>query len=84
MTKPITAEQFDEMFDAGEDITPYLDMDSVQMNPPLDTNPKRINVDFPSWIVKSLDKEADRYGISRQALIKVWITERLDRELSKA
>lgn len=84
MTKPITTEEFDRLFDAEEDITPYIDMTSLGMNPPLDTSPKRVNVDFPEWIVDSLDREANRYGISRQALIKVWVTERLDQELAKA
>jgi len=71
------AEEFDEMFDRGEDITPYLDFTKIRRP---DLEPRRVNVDFPAWMVKSLDREANRLGITRQALIKVWIAERLERK----
>ena len=55
-------------FEAGESVLDYFD-----------TKPKRVNVDFPNWTVQRLDQEAQRVGISRQALIKVWIAERLEK-----
>ena len=70
------AEELDEMFDHGEDITPYLDLTKIRRP---NQEPRRVNVDFPVWMVNSLDREAKRLGITRQALIKVWIAERLER-----
>ncbi len=71
----MTAEELDELFDKGEDITPYLDMSTVTKN---NTKTRKVNVDFPEWIINSLDLEAKKIGISRQAIIKVWIAERLE------
>ena len=77
MKKPsITVEEFDAKFDAGEDILPYLDLASAK-RPGLEQ--RRVNVDFPDWMVQSLDREARRMGVSRQAVIKFWIAERLNR-----
>ena len=74
-THKISAEEFDRIFDEGEeDIIQYLDM-STARHPGLEA--KRVNVDFPNWMVNSLDKQAKRLGIARQALIKMWIAERL-------
>ena len=71
----MTAEQLDEIFDKGEeDILPYLDL-SKAVRP--GHQAKRVNVDFPSWMVVRLDREAERLGVPRQSLIKVWIAERL-------
>lgn len=70
------AEELDEMFDRGDDITPYLDPTKIRRP---NQEPRRVNVDFPVWMVNSLDREAKRLGVTRQALIKVWIAERLDR-----
>jgi hypothetical protein len=67
------AEEFDRKFDRGEDITGYLDL--TQMRRP-NLEPKRVNVDFPSWMVDSLDREAKRVGVTRQSVI--WIAERLE------
>lgn len=68
------AEAFDKAFDNGDDVSKYL-------NFPKATRPgreqKRVNVDFPVWMIQSLDKEAQRLGVPRQAVIKVWIAERL-------
>ena len=54
-----------------------------EFNPGSETRPnrpaKRVNVDFPEWVVRELDKEARRVGVTRQAIIKTWIVERLDR-----
>jgi hypothetical protein len=67
--KKITSNELDRRFDRGESIIEYVDQDSGIF---------RVNVDFPAWTVAALDQEATRLGISRQALIKVWIAERLD------
>ena len=73
--KTISTEEFDRLFDEGEDITPYLDMSSLR-RPGLEA--KRVNVDFPQWMVARLDAEAKRRGVTRQALIKMWLADRLD------
>ena len=70
------ASELDRKFDAGEDITADLDL-SAARRPGL--RPRRVNVDFPSWMVESLDREARRLGVTRQAVIKLWIAERLAR-----
>jgi hypothetical protein len=73
--KTITAEEFDRIFDEGkEDITQYLDLENIR-RPGL--APKRVNVDFPAWMVNAMDREANRIGITRQAFIKVVVAERL-------
>jgi len=68
------AEEFDKKFDNGEDLTDYLDLENAK-RPGLEQ--KRVNVDFPIWMIKSLDKEAKRLGVTRQSIIKIWIAERL-------
>ncbi len=70
------ATELDQRFDAGEDISDVIDWGSARR---IYQEPRRVNVDFPAWMVTSMDREADRLGISRQALIKVWIAERLER-----
>jgi len=62
------AKEFDKTFDAGEDITKYLDVSKAR-RPGLEQ--KRVNVDFPTWMIRLLDKEAKRLGVPRQAIIKV-------------
>ncbi|KTC87634.1 type II toxin-antitoxin system BrnA family antitoxin [Legionella drozanskii] len=69
------ASEFDDKFDSGEDITDMLDLKAAKRSG-LDV--KRINVDFPEWMIESLDKEANRIGTSRQSLIKFWIADKLD------
>ncbi len=66
------AAKFDEKFDNGESVIDYLDLKNIR-KPNLEL--KRINIDIPVWIVESLDKEAKRIGISRQAIIKMWLAE---------
>jgi len=73
--KRVSTEEFDRAFDAGEDITPHLDLARAR-RPNLE--PRRVNVDFPDWMVKGLDARAAHLGITRQALIKMWIAERLE------
>ena len=68
------AKELDEIFDRGEDITPYLDF-ATSDRP--GHKQKRVNVDFPEWMVASLDREASKIGVTRQSIIKVWIAERL-------
>lgn len=73
------ASDFDETFDRGDDVTSDLDLSRARR---LNQEPKRINVDFPTWMVESLDREARRLGVSRQAIIKIWIAEMLERKAS--
>jgi len=70
------AKDFDEKFDAGEeDILDDLDLSSAKRS---NQQQKRVNVDFPIWMIDSLDKEATRLGVTRQSIIKVWLAERLE------
>jgi hypothetical protein len=75
------AEEFDRKFDAGEDITSDLNLAGLR-RPALEQ--RRVNVDFPSWMIESLDREARRLGVTRQSIIKVWIAERLERNTAAA
>ena len=69
---------FDKKFDEGkEDIIDDLDLSTARR---VNQEQKRINVDFPSWVVESLDREAARIGVTRQSIIKVWLVERLKAE----
>lgn len=70
------ADEFDKKFDKGEDITTYLDASKARRP---GQEQKRVNVDFPTWMIRLLDKEAKRLGVPRQAIIKVWIGERLEK-----
>jgi len=69
------ASEFDKKFDDGEDITEVLDL--AKAHRPGHVN-RRVNVDFPAWMVEQLDAEAKRLGVTRQSIIKVWIAERLE------
>lgn len=73
------ASTFDRKFDDGEDVTANLELSRAR-RPGLEQ--RRVNVNFPSWIVESLDREAKRLGVTRQSVIKTWIAERLSREAS--
>ena len=68
------AREFDRKFDKGEDVTAHLDVTCARR---ARQEPKRVNVDFPEWMIGSLDKEARRLGVTRQSIIKIWIAERL-------
>ncbi len=70
------AREFDKKVDAGEDVSRYLDLARAER---VNQQPRRVNVDFPAWMVRALDKEAGRLGVTRQSIIKVWISERLER-----
>ncbi|MEA2046998.1 MAG: CopG family antitoxin [Campylobacterota bacterium] len=81
--KKITVEEFDEKFDNNEDISEYLDLSKgirLKDIKKLKTETKKVNVDFPEWVIESLDKEAKKIGVTRQSIIKVWIVERLKEE----
>ena len=68
------ASEFDRKFDEGENITDELDLSRAR-RPGEET--RRVNVDFPAWMVTSLDREARRLGVTRQSIIKMWLAERL-------
>ena len=64
----------DKRFDAGEDVSDQIDWSRAKRP---NTELKRVNVDFPAWVVKGLDQHAQRLGVTRQSLIKMWIADRL-------
>jgi len=68
------AHEFDQKFDEGENICNDLDLASARRPKQMQ---KRVNVDFPVWMIQQLDKEAKRLGVPRQSIIKVWVAERL-------
>jgi hypothetical protein len=68
------------MFDDGEDITQLLDLSSSERP---NQEQKRVNVEFPIWMVNQLDMEARRIGVTRQSIIKMWLAERLERAARK-
>lgn len=69
------ASELDRRFDDGEDINDMIDWAKAR-RPNIET--RRVNVDFPAWVVAGLDRQAKRLGITRQALIKMWVAERLE------
>jgi hypothetical protein len=72
------AKDFEAKFDANEeDLISNLDLSSVKR---VNQQQKRVNVDFPVWMIESLDKEASRLGVTRQSIIKVWLAERLEHQ----
>jgi macrodomain Ter protein organizer (MatP/YcbG family) len=68
------AKEFDKRFDKGENITRFLNRSKARR--PAEEQ-KRVNVDFPLWMIQSLDREAKRLGVTRQSIIKLWLAERL-------
>ena len=76
------AKTFEKKFDDNEiDIIDDLDLSTLKR--PNQTQ-KRVNVDFPAWVIDSLDKEASRVGVTRQSIIKIWLVERLEEQAAKA
>ncbi len=71
--KKVKAKDFDDAFERGEDVTKYLDKSKTRR---VNSELKRVNIDFPIWVIQSLDKEARRLGITRQSLVKMWIAEK--------
>ena len=74
------ARKFEQQFDEGVDITASLDLTKAKR---VLQEQKRVNVDFPTWMVDSLDREASKLGVTRQSVIKVWLAERLEATASK-
>ena len=70
------AREFDKIFDEDADISRHIDVSNAR-RPGQDQ--KRVNVDFPVWMIQLLDKEARRLGVPRQSVIKIWIAERLEK-----
>jgi hypothetical protein len=73
----MTAHEFEQRFDDGEDITPFIDMSSIRRP---GVQPRRVNVDFPEWMIEKLDWQSRLIGVSRQALVKLWVSERIQKE----
>jgi hypothetical protein len=75
------AKEFDRAFDEGGEIIEELDL-STARRPRQEQ--RRVNVDFPAWMVDQLDQEATRLGVTRQSIIKVWLAERLEQRAAAA
>lgn len=73
----ITAEELDRRFDSGGSISEFLDWDKAH-RPGLE--PRRVNVDLPGWMISELDKQASLIGVTRQSIMKVWLSERIRSE----
>ena len=69
------AKKFEQLFDEGIDITASLDLSKGKR---VLQEQKRVNVDFPTWMIDSLGREASKLGVTRQSVIKVWLAERLE------
>ena len=72
------AKELDKKFDGGEDISKFLDLSRAKRP---GREQRRVNVDFPAWMIERLDKEARRLGVTRQSIIKVWIADRLQKDV---
>ena len=70
------AKNFEQQFDEDVDITALLDVSKAKR---VLLEQKRVNVDFPTWMIESLDREAVKLGVTRQSVIKVWLAERLEK-----
>jgi hypothetical protein len=70
------AKELDRKFDEGKDISEFLDLSQARR---ANQEQKRVNVDFPVWMIHLLDREAKRLGVPRQSIIKIWIAERLQK-----
>ena len=75
------AKDFEQGFDEGADLTSSLDLSKARR---VLQAQKRVNVDFPTWMIDSLDREASKLGVTRQSVIKVWLAERLEATTSNA
>jgi hypothetical protein len=73
------AKKFEQQFDDGIDLTASLDLSKAKR---VLQEQKRVNVDFPTWMIESLDREARKLGVTRQSVIKVWLAERLEASTS--
>ena len=75
------AKTFDRKFDSGDKVVDQLDLSKARR---IGTNAKRVNVNFPAWMVESLDREARRLGVTRQSLIKLWLADKLAQPIAAA
>lgn len=75
------AKNLEKMFDDRKDVTPHLVLSKARRP---GHEQRRVNVDFPGWIIESLDAQARRLGVTRQSVIKLWIAERLKEEMKSA
>lgn len=73
------AKSFDKKFDQGKGVASDLNLDKARRP---NQEQRRVNVDFPTWMIESLDREAGRLGVTRQSIIKVWLAERLEQRAS--
>ena len=69
------AKDFEQRFDEGVDLTASLDLSKARR---VLQAQKRVNVDFPTWRIDFLDREASKPGVTRQSVIKIWLAERLE------
>jgi hypothetical protein len=76
------AKSFDKKFDSGADVSAQLDLSKAKRT---QQDQRRVNVDFPTWMIESLDREAGRLGVTRQSIIKIWLAEKLeDRSVARS
>ena len=75
------ASEFDRKFDDAESVLDMLDLGSARKS---NLDQRKVNVDFPTWMIEALDKAARRRGVTRQSVIKMWLAERLEREAAAA
>ncbi len=73
------AKALDRKFDRGEDMTEHLELSKARRP---GEEQRRVHVDFPTWMIESLDREAKRLGVTRQSIIKVWIADRLEKRVA--
>lgn len=73
------AKSFDRKFDDGKNVSEDVDLTTIRRPT---QEQRRVNADFPTWMIESLDHEAARLGVTRQSIIKVWIAERLEQKAS--
>ena len=71
----MNSSEFDRRFDEGESVVQALDLGGARRRR---LEQKKVNVDFPLWMIEALDREASRLGVTRQSIIKVWLAERLE------
>ena len=77
----MNSSEFDQRFEAGDTVIEALDLSAACRSR---QEQKRVNVDFPIWMVEQLDREASQLGVTRQSIIKVWLAERLERRINAA
>lgn len=81
--RPMSDDEFEEYFDAGGDTTAYMVPGSAR-RPGRDDDPRKVNMSMPGWLVDDLDRTAKRLAVSRQAVVNMWLAERLEQERRSA